>query len=178
MRYRMPLWALVIAIAPAALAAQDSLPAPLARLETGQRIRLRTVDGRLLEARVAAPSLAPLGLRLAADSLVSLTAIDSLWVRRTRAGTGAWIGAAVLGVPSALFWGWVCTAVAEGTGCDEWDLVVGLTLAGAAVGAGAGALIGSRSVRWEFSYARPRGSALRVRPGHGELRFGVRLHMP
>ena len=172
------LWTVLLAI-PAALPAQDSLPAPLARLKPGQRIRVLTVDGARLEARIAGLTSEPAAVRLdATDSLVPLTAIDSLWQRRTRAGTGAWVGAAALGVPSVIFWGWFCNAVSEGTGCDAWNVVAGLSLAGAAVGAGVGALIGSGVVRWELRYARPRGSALWRPPGDGELRVGVRLRIP
>ena len=172
------LWTVLLAILPTALPAQDSLPAPLARLKPGQRIRVLTVDGARVDARIAGFTNEPAVLRLAADSAVPLAAIDSLWQRRTRAGTGAWIGAAALGVPSVIFWGWFCNAVSEGTGCDAWNVVAGLSLAGAAVGAGVGALIGSGVVRWELRYARPRGSALWRPPGDGELRVGVRLRIP
>jgi hypothetical protein len=173
------LWMVLLAILPMRLPAQDSLPAPLARLKPGQRIRLLIVDGPRLEARVAGLTNDPAAVRLdATDSLVPLTAIDSLWQRRTRAGTGAWIGAAALGVPSVIFWGWFCNAVSEGTGCDAWNVVAGLSLAGAAVGAGVGALIGSGVVRWELRYARPGGSAHWRLRGDGELRVGVRLGFP
>ena len=172
------LWTVLLAILPTALSAQDSLPAPLARLKPGQRIRLLIVDGPRLEAWFAGLTSAPAALRLSADSVIALADIDSLWQRRTRAGTGAWVGAAALGVPSVIFWGWFCNAVSEGTGCDAWNVVAGLSLAGAAVGAGVGALIGSGVVRWELRYARPRGSALWRPPGDGELRVGVRLRIP
>ena len=92
-------------------------------------------------------------------TLVRTPPIDSLWLRRTGEGRGELIGAAALGIPSVLFWTWVSTVVAEGTGCDARDAVAGSSLAGAAIGAGVGALIGSGSVRWELRYARPRGSA-------------------
>jgi hypothetical protein len=172
------LWTVALAILPTALPAQDSLPAPLARLKPGQRIRLLIVDGPRLEARIAGFTSDPAALRLTADSAVPLAAIDSLWQRRTRAGTGAWIGAAALGVPSVIFWGWFCNAVSEGTGCDAWNVVAGLSLAGAAVGAGLGALIGSGVVRWELRYARPRGSAHWRPRGDGGVRVGVRLRIP
>jgi hypothetical protein len=178
MRYRALLWTILLATLPTALPAQDSLPAPLAQLKPGQRIRLLTVEGRRLEARIAGLMSDPAGLQLVADSAIPLAAIDSLWRRRTRAGTGALIGAAAVGVPSVIFWGWFCNAVSEGTGCDAWNVVAGLSLAGAAVGAGVGALIGSGVVRWELRYARPRGSAHWRARGDGELRVGVRLRIP
>ena len=179
MRCSLLLWTVALAILPAQLLGQDSLPPQLRGLKPGQRVRLRTVAGQLLEAPVARPTTDPAGLQLAAaDSTIALAAIDSLWLRHTKAGTGAWIGAVALGIPSVVFWSWVCTAVAEGTGCDAWDVVAGLSLAGVAVGAGVGALIGSGSVRWELRYARPPGSALRLPRGDGQLRLGVRLRIP
>jgi len=168
-----------LAILPAALPGQDSLPPQLRGLKAGQRVRLRTVAGQLLEARVARPTTDPAGLRLAAaDSSITVAAIDSLWLRHTKAGTGAWIGGIALGLPSALFWTWVCFGVGEGSGCDYWGLVAGLTLAGTGVGAAVGALIGSGSVRWELRYAQPRGSAFWQPRGERQLRLGLRLRIP
>jgi hypothetical protein len=178
MRCRVLVWTVALAFLPARLPSQDSLPPQSLRIKAGQRVRLRTVDGRLLDGPVA--RLTPTsGLQLTApDSIIPLAAIDSLWLRRTKAGTGAWIGAVALGIPSAIYWSWLCTAVAEGTGCDVWGVVAGLTLAGAAVGAGVGALIGSGSVRWELRYARPPGSAFRQPRAERQLRLGVRLRIP
>jgi hypothetical protein len=63
----------------------------------------------------------------------------------------------VVGVPSALFWGALCSAFSEDTGgCGEWGAVAGLTVAGAGVGALLGAAIGSASSRWQLRYASPR----------------------
>jgi len=168
-----------LAILPAALPGQDSLPPQLRGLKAGQRVRLRTVAGQLLEARVARPTTDPAGLRLAAaDSSITVAAIDSLWLRHTKAGTGAWIGAVALGIPSAVFWSGVCNDLAEGAGCGTWGVVAGLTVIGAAVGAGIGALIGSGSVRWELRYAQPRGSAFWQPRGERQLRLGLRLRIP
>jgi hypothetical protein len=109
---------------------------------------------------------------------IHLAAIDSPLAAPHAGGARRRIGAAALGVPSVIFWGWVCNAVSEGTGCDAWNVVAGLSLAGAAVGAGVGALIGSGVVRWELRYAQPRGSAHWRPRGDGDLRVGVRLRIP
>lgn len=179
MRRHVLLWTIAVAILPARLASQDSLPPPILRLKPGQRVRVLTVAGQLHEAPVARPTTDPAGIQLAAaDSTIALAAIDSLWLRRTRAKRGAVIGGLALGIPSAVFWGGVCTLYSDGSGCDAWGVVAGLTLAGAAVGAGVGALIGSGTVRWELSYARPPASTLRRPRGDGQVRLGLRLRIP
>jgi hypothetical protein len=77
-------------------------------------------------------------------------------VRTTGAKSGAIVGAVVLGVPSAVFWVWACNGLSEGSGCDAWGAVAGLTVAGAGVGALLGAAIGSASSHWQLRYASPR----------------------
>jgi hypothetical protein len=120
----------------------------------------------------------PPALQLPPDLAINIAAIDSLWIRRAHAGKGAWIGALVLGIPSAIFWTGVCSAVSEGQGCDAVGVVTGLTLAGAAVGAGVGALIGSTSTRWELRYVRAPVSSRGSRPKEPQLHLGLRLGLP
>ncbi len=185
MRWRALLGTVALAVVAAQLPSQES-PAPqLMLLKPGQHVRLLTTDGQLGEASIWQTTGHPPGLRLtppglrlrAADSTgtIPLTAIDSLWLRRSKAGTGAWKGAMALGIPSCLLSINACIGASEGQGCDAWGIVAGLTLAGAAVGAGVGALIGAESKRWELQYARPRASGLRQGRGASTLRLGLRL---
>lgn len=148
----MPLLLLV----PASLAAQATLDSVAARITPGQLVRLRSQDGQRVEGRFAGYTPATHTLQLAVgDTSISVTIIDSLWVRGNAANTGAIVGAFVVGVPSAVFWGTVCSYGSDGPGCDEWGTVAALTAAGAGVGALLGAAIGSASRRWRLRYARP-----------------------
>lgn len=168
-----------LCLLPAALISQDSLPSQLQRLKLGQRLRLLTVEGHRLEGRLGHVNHEPPALRLRpTNSIVGVGTIDSLWVGRSHAGKGAWIGALALGVPSAIFWSSFCNAVSEGQGCDALDVVAGLTLAGAAVGAGVGALIGSTSTHWELSYSRSPLSSRQSRPRISRIQLGLNLRLP
>ena len=132
-----------------------------------------------MEGRLGQVNHEPPALRLrTTDSTVGVGTIDSLWVGRSHAGKGAWIGALALGVPSAIFWSSFCNAVSEGQGCDALDVVAGLTLAGAAVGAGVGALIGSASTHWELSYSRSPLSSRQRRPRMPRIQLGLRHPTP
>jgi hypothetical protein len=110
------------------------------------------------------------------DTTIQFAMIDSIWVRKSGAGTGAIIGAVVVGVPSALFWGALCTGLSEGDGCPQWGAVAGLTMAGAAAGALLGTAIGSASSHWQLRYAAPR-VAFKVNP-LPDQRLGVGLSIP
>jgi hypothetical protein len=179
MRYCLSWYALALILLPAQLPGQEPASVERIRLKHGQQVRLLTVGGQRLEAPLGRIVAEPPGLTLQpADTGIPLATIDSLWVRRSRAGKGAWIGALVLGVPSAVFWTAFCNAVSEGMGCDALDVVAGLTLAGAAAGAGVGALIGSTSTHWELRYPIPRRSALGPRPGPPTLRVGLSVPIP
>lgn len=168
---------LALGLAPLPLGAQDSLPAELRRLKPRQRIQLLTTGGERVHGNLGQIGGVPPVLHVESrDGSIPVSALDSLWVRRSRAGTGAWIGALALGVPSAIFWTTFCNALAEGTGCDAFDVVGALTLAGAAVGAGAGALIGSASHHWVLRYARSRTSPpSRLGPRGGRVDLGVKV---
>lgn len=162
------------------LGAQDSLPAQLNQLKPNLRIKVLITGGERLQGTLVGVGGIPptLHFESRADGIPVAT-IDSLWIRRSRAGKGAWIGALALGVPSAIFWTNVCNFVAEGGGCDAFDVVGALTLAGAGVGAGAGALIGSASHHWVLRYARARTTPLE-RPGQSGRRvdLGLRVAWP
>lgn len=169
-----------LGLVPLPLGAQDSLPTELRRLKPRHRIQLLTIGGERVNGTLGRIGGAPPTLHFESrDTGVPVATIDSLWVRRSRAGRGAWIGALALGIPSAIFWTSFCNAVAEGTGCDAFDVVGALTLAGAGVGAGAGALIGSASHHWVLRYARARPSPS-TRNGQSARRvdLGMRVAWP
>jgi hypothetical protein len=149
---------------PAALAAQATLDSVARQLKPGQTVRLYSQTGQRVEGRFAVYHPDPPVVQLARrDSAIPLGTIDSIWVRQTGAKTGAIVGAVVLGVPSALFWGALCTGLSDGGECGQWGAVAGLTMAGAGVGALLGAAIGSASSHWQLRYAAPR-VALQVDP--------------
>ena len=143
----------LLILLPASLAAQTTLDDAIRRLKPGQTVRLHSQTGQLAEGRFTLyetdPSVVVLAMR---DSTIRFAMVDSLWVRTTGANTGAIIGAAVIGVPSALFWGALCGAYGDS---DCTGIVVGLTAAGAGVGALLGAALGSASTRWQLRYASP-----------------------
>jgi hypothetical protein len=136
---------LLLAVSAGGVQAQEN---PLRQLKPGQTVRVKTVDGPRFVTR--------LGDGPPAEPPFDVARVDSLWVRGHATGTGALVGAAVAGLGSFAFYGWVCTMVGEGHGCDAWDTVTGLALAtgagGALIGAGVGALI----PRWRLRYARDR----------------------
>ena len=156
----------LLVVAPAAVAAQATIDSVAGQLHAGQLLRLHLRGGQRLEGRFAVYSPAPPALRLsAADTLVPVGMIDSLWVRGSAAKSGAIIGALVLGVPSAIVWQALCERQGEGT-CG-WGTVYGLT----AVGALLGAAIGSASPRWHLRYA---GASVGLRlPPLPEYRLGA-----
>ena len=171
------LWRLIplLLVGPASLAAQATLDRVARQIWAGQRVRLHLRDGQYVEGRFAAYAPGSPTLRIsAADTLIPIGVVDSLWVRGRAAGRGAIIGALVVGVPSAIFWGALCTTIvasegSDGTGCTG-AVVIGLT-AGAGVGALLGTAIGSAFPRWRLRYASA-SVGLRVTP-LPEHRVGV-----
>lgn len=106
---------------------------------------------------------------------LAATAIDSVWVRGNRAKTGALVGALVFGAGSAMLGSVACGMASDGHGCQETEKVVAFTAAGAAVGVGLGALIGSAFGTWRLEYARPRASVMLSPVSLDEVRLDVRL---
>jgi hypothetical protein len=148
---------------PASLAAQATLDSVARQLKPGQTVRLHLQTGLRAEGRFTAyqpdSSIVRLAMR---DTTLPFAMIDSIWVRKTGASTGAIVGAVAVGVPSALFWGALCTGLSDGE-CGQWGAVAGLTMAGAGVGALLGAAIGSAATHWQLRYGTPR-VALKVDP--------------
>jgi len=164
----------LLILLPASLAAQSTLDNAIGRLRPGQTVRLHSQTGQRAEGRFTVyetdPSVVVLAMR---DTTIRFAMVDSLWVRKTGAKTGAIVGAVAIGVPSALFWGALCSGLSEGNGCEAWGTVAGLTVAGAGVGALLGAAIGSASSRWQLGYASPQ-VGLKFSPLPTQ-RFGVGL---
>ena len=165
---------LVVALAlvsPIRSPAQTPTDTALSRIKPGHELRVRTLDGQLIQSRLIALDQAPLQLLLRGQEAPLLGAsVDSLWVRRGAGGTGALVGAIAVGVPSFIFWTSNCDAIDEVPSCDfdDWALVVGFTLVPAGVAALIGAVVGGRIPRWRLHYARqpaPAGSlSIRARP--------------
>jgi len=170
--------ATALTLLPVRLLGQDSLPRQLEQLKPAQRVRLVTVDGQRSEGPIRASVTGEAGLRLSAATSLPLSAIDSLWRRHSNTGRGAALGALLFGATTALLSSKLCSSVNEGFGCEDAGIVVVLTVAGAAVGAGVGALIGSGSAHWQLLYARPRESALGPRRDGSRLLLGLRLPFP
>lgn len=153
--------------------AQGSVETSLGQVRAGQLVKVRTQDGRLVEGRFSTFSLSPPHLQLEdPDSSFHTGSIDSLWVRGTRAKTGAIVGGVVLGVASGVVLGAFCEYGGEYDGCDQWGMVAALTLAGAATGAGLGALIGSAFPHWRLRYARS-GAGLGLHRSPDRVGFSV-----
>lgn len=159
-------WRLIPALIllPASLAAQLSLDSVARQLKPGQTVRLHSQTGQRVEGRFTVynpdPGVVQLNMR---DTTVAFGSIDSIWVRKSGTGTGALLGAVIVGVPSALIFSSLCSGLSEGGGCDQTGAVVALTGAGAAVGALLGAAIGSASSHWQLRYGSPQ-VALRITP--------------
>jgi len=173
------IWRLIPALIllPASLAAQTTLDSVARRLKPGQTVRLHLQSGQRAEGRFAVyqsdQSVVQLAMR---DTTIQFAMIDSIWVRKSGAKTGALIGSVLVGVPSAILLGSLCSTFSDGGGCDQWGTVIGVSVVGAGAGALLGALIGSASSHWQLRYAAPR-VAFKVNPLPAQ-RLGVGLSIP
>jgi len=173
------IWRLIPALIllPASLAAQTTLDSVARRLKPGQTVRLHLQSGQRAEGRFAVyqsdQSVVQLAMR---DTTIQFAMIDSIWVRKSGAKTGALIGSVLVGVPSAILLGSLCSTFSDGGGCDQWGTVIGVSVVGAGAGALLGALIGSASSHWQLRYAAPR-VTFKVHPLPAQ-RLGVGLSIP
>src|SRR6267378_5577867 len=144
-------------------------------LRPGQTVRVWLSDGQRFEGRLVGVDSSPLVLRFAGSHpVVALTAIDSLWLRRHSSGRGALIGGILVGGFSFGVATWVCTALAEGGGCDAWGFVALVTLGGGSVGALLGAGVGGLFPRWKR--IDPRRVTISFGVGGRGLQAGARIH--
>ena len=139
----------IFACAP--LRAQVPEASPPLTLRPNEVVRLRAHDGLRIEGRLLEVDGSSQRLRISSlASPVSVSDIDSLWVRRRATGTGAIVGAAAGGmllfVPNYLICG------SEGP-CDDWGTLTAATLGGAAAGALLGAAVGMLFPKWRLRYA-------------------------
>ena len=166
--------ALVVLASPACLLAQGE--SSFGKIRSGQLVRIRTSEGQLLEGRFTAVPSQPMSVQLEDRALsLSTLGVDSVWSRGNRAKTGAILGAVVVGIGGAGLGYFLCQLGSDGSGCQDWEIVPLLALAGAAAGGGIGALIGSAAPRWSLRYARP-GIGLRLQPT--QRRFGFSVIVP
>ena len=122
----------------------------LSGLRVGQHVRIQSTGGGFIEGAISnSPTL--VSLRTADGSNVGVPApgIDSLWVHRTHATTGALMGGAFLGVGLGTF---LAFHVNKGNPYNANNTAAGGLgfLIGAACGALLGELIGSASPKWEL----------------------------
>lgn len=157
-------WVLVLTSVLTPLRVEAQTPGDFGGVREGDWVRVRTSGGQLMAGRYVTSSLSSPRLQVAEGvEPVALDDVDSLWVRGTRLKTGAIVGS-VVGAGAGLGIGLaVCELAADGSGCEDVELVVLGTLAGAGVGAGLGALVGSAFPSWRLRYARTE-VAMRLRP--------------
>ncbi len=122
----------------------------LARLQVGQRVRIRTGGDGFVQGWISnSPNLVT--LRTADGSTIEVPApgVDSLWVRGTHARTGALIGGAVAGIGLGAF---LAYHVNQNNPYNARNTVAGGLglVGGGAGGALVGALIGAAVPRWQL----------------------------
>jgi hypothetical protein len=160
------LYALLIGIGlliPSFAVSQEAPGAGLG-VRSGQLVRVKSADGQMMEGRFSwSPARDPVLQLSDAQVLISNAAIDSVWVRGNRSGTGALIGGLVFGAGSAALGWFACEIGSDGHGCQETGQVLGFTALGTGVGVGLGALIGSAFGTWHLTYKRP-GASVRLSP--------------
>ena len=158
------------------LCGQAPLDAAVRTLKPGQTVRIRAHGGDRIESRILSVRADSAALSLeGASTPLDGAAIDSLWVRGRATGTGAIIGAAVLGIASIPVGQALCGGLSESaSSCGGSDVTVPSFLVGAAGGALIGAAIGAGIPKWRLRYARaaPVQGALR-RLRQGRLGLGI-----
>jgi len=145
-------------------------------LKPGQTVRVATTGGSRFETRLGRARDTPAeDLFAHADVPFQAARVDSLWVRGHATWTGAIVGAAVATPVSFAFWGWFCTAVSEGYGCDEWGTVSLLAVIGGAGGALLGAGVGALIPKWRLRYVRERDITVAPLLAPGRVGVSVRF---
>lgn len=166
-----------VSLAPLADVVGQAEPATvLARLRTGQTLRVRLHDGQRLQARLASVASEPPILRLAGRVLpIPPSTVDSLWVQGHATRTGALVGGIVLGAGSFALGAWLCSSFDQYSECSgsDWVAVAGFGLAGTGVGALLGAGLGSLVPKWRL--AHPGRVALSLGPDRISPSAGARV---
>ena len=142
----------VLSAIPLSAQTPDSVIAPL--VAQSRFVRLKTesilVTGKLI---ALSGGVATLQSESGAHQSIGLAEVDSVWVRKNSAKTGAIVGGVTLGVLGAVAMRAFALAVCEGSSnCND----VGAAFLGGVVGAIGGAFIGagigSLSKRWQRRY--------------------------
>lgn len=128
------------------LLAQGPDSANLAQLRPNRLVRIESPAMGRIQGTVVSQTAGELLLVNGGQHVIPLQSIQRVWVRSRHTKTGAIIGG-VLGAGGGLFLGLVIQALCE-DGCSS-NPVVPVTLFGAAVGTGTGAIIGSVFPRWK-----------------------------
>ena len=120
----------------------------LAGLETGQHVRIRTNGDGLVEGQVLFSSDSFVTIRSAGPATtIPAAGVDSLWVRRTHAGRGAFVGGAALGLGFGALGATVCPGecnISSGTAFVRGGVI------GVVVGSTIGALVGLAVPSWRL----------------------------
>ncbi len=120
----------------------------LARLEDGQRVRVRTKGHAFTEGQVVESSASLVTLRRDRSLIaIPVQRVDSLWVRSNYAGRGALIGGAASGLFFGTFLASVCPrecSVSSARGA------INGAVGGAVLGGAVGAIIGMLIPKWRL----------------------------
>jgi hypothetical protein len=125
--------------------------AAIADVRSGDEMRIWQTDSlvRLGQFDRITPDGSGLLLR-GRDTPVRLTSIDALEVGRRRTTEGALFGTAIVGLPMLLLGSLACGLSSDDCG----DEVLGVAAVSAAIGFGAGALVGHSRIRWRVRFSR------------------------
>ena len=148
--------ALLLLTLPRLGAAQDAGPntelsAAMQALRPGHLVRI-SANGVRDSGRVALTSSNQLAFRHRYSDVVPASSIDSLWVYKSNAGSGALIGAVVVGAASA-FLGYAMSGMAldyEPSGADKLGGVAAYGVVGGLLGGLFGGAIGSVLSHWSL----------------------------
>jgi len=157
------------------LPAQATLDSALTRLSPGKHVRLRAEGGPRLEGRFLGSTTGSTVQLGVGGGTREVAGIDSLWVRGNAIGLGALVGAVAVGIPWTVLIVMVC-------GTDDDGCETGAVVGAAAIGSGAGALlgvgVGALIHKWKLRYARAgTGINVVVQPS-GQVGIGLSMPFP
>jgi len=142
---------LVIAVAMTCSLSDGSAQSPTIGLSPGRQVKVRDVSGRTWRGGLVGVRQDSVVLTSARGGPISLAEVDSLWVRHSKAESGAVWGARVMGVLYLFVGIGLCES---GSGCVG-DVIM-VAAMGAGMGAGLGVLFGSMVYGWDLWYAAPK----------------------
>lgn len=129
----------------------------LTSLSQDNLVRLHLAGGERIESRIQKFNTGDAWIHLAQQrASLPAASVDSLWVRRSAAATGAVVGAIVLAIPAGLLAAYIAWADNEANPNSDAPAVIAGVVIGAGVGALIGAAIGSGIKRWQLHWGRSR----------------------